>query len=101
MNEFLETLIRGIDVEVFKYVLGSIPGGIAIIHLYLKRGKAETIKDYKKFLIELERAHEKLMEGKGEILRLTFEVEKLTELNNNLQKLIKEYEKADKREDEK
>lgn len=83
-----------IDVfETLKYVLGSLPGMIGLLYSFFQKQKTETIKDYKEFLIELEAAHDKLIEAKEEILKLTFDNKRLTEINTTLNEKIQGLEK--------
>lgn len=77
-------------IEILKYLFGSLPGIVALAWKWRKDTKKETIKDYKEFLVELEAAHDKLLEAKEEILKLTFENNQLKDVNTKLNATIKE-----------
>lgn len=80
-------------LELSKYLMGGIPALIALIWKWKKQAKNETIKSYKDFLIDLEEAHDKLLEAKNEILTLTFDNARLKEVNKVLHEKIKSMER--------
>lgn len=75
-------------LEIGKYFLGSLPALVPLLWKWRKDSRAATIKDYKAFLVELEAAHDKLLEAKEEILTLSFNNLRLQEINTFLNEKI-------------
>ena len=80
-------------LEIGKYLIGGIPALIALVWKWKKATKDDTIKNYKDFLVDLEEAHDKLLEAKNEILVITFDNTRLKQINISLNEKIIHLEK--------